>query len=321
MAAHYRDNVVVGSDHPDNHASANRWRHQESSAFRAHARDASERGGTKGLADFLNGDRVDPPGSSGSGGSKSKPIMVAGNAHNGNGTPTYSAQHDPVGHAKDADGTFGTLEVKCGPLLNYRRMDVENETWFGSVLVVTKGGGLGDSPEVPELKLRAAPAGGPVDHVGTNTNGAATNEVRGDSTYGVVNGVDYSNFKQPESGAPQNGVQTNGANSSGHSPQDVTSRGTKLYSDRDNTFWRFDLQVHMKQTELKCEYEIPSLTFTSQGKTDKQTFFIPAIQDSMRIMFHSCNGFSVGTDEDAYSGACLWNDVQREHAKAPFHVM
>jgi hypothetical protein len=38
-------------------------------------------------------------------------------------------------------------------------------------------------------------------------------------------------------------------------------------------------------------------------------------------MFHSCNGFSVGTDEDAYSGACLWNDVGRVHAKTPFHVM
>ncbi|EHK99489.1 hypothetical protein M7I_4647 [Glarea lozoyensis 74030] len=38
-------------------------------------------------------------------------------------------------------------------------------------------------------------------------------------------------------------------------------------------------------------------------------------------MFHSCNGFSVGTDEEAYSGACLWNDVGRVHAKTPFHVM
>lgn len=38
-------------------------------------------------------------------------------------------------------------------------------------------------------------------------------------------------------------------------------------------------------------------------------------------MFHSCNGFSVGTDEDDWSGPCLWNDVMRRHAEVPFHVM
>lgn len=38
-------------------------------------------------------------------------------------------------------------------------------------------------------------------------------------------------------------------------------------------------------------------------------------------MFHSCNGFSVGTDEEAWSGAALWNDVMRRHAEVPFHVM
>ncbi|KAL2067156.1 hypothetical protein VTL71DRAFT_1580 [Oculimacula yallundae] len=303
MAAHYRDDVVVGPDHPDTHASANRWRHQESSAFRAHAapRGADARGSSKDLTNFLNGDRVEAPGA----------------AQNGDGTPTYSAQHDPVGHDKNAEGTHGSLEVKCGPLLNYRRM--ENETWFGSVLVITKGGGLGDSPEVPELKLRAAPAGRQLNDAVSNGNGVPQ-EARGDNN-GVVNGVDYSNFQQPQHDVSRNGAPTNGASTNGHASNELTSRGTKLYSDRDNTFWRFDLQVPMHQSELKCEYEIPSLVFTSGGKTDKQTFYIPAITESMRIMFHSCNGFSVGTDEDAYSGACLWNDVQREHAKAPFHVM
>ena len=41
----------------------------------------------------------------------------------------------------------------------------------------------------------------------------------------------------------------------------------------------------------------------------------------MRIMFHSCNGFSVGTDEEAWSGPALWNDVLRVHEAKPFHVM
>jgi hypothetical protein len=38
-------------------------------------------------------------------------------------------------------------------------------------------------------------------------------------------------------------------------------------------------------------------------------------------MFHSCNGFSVGTDEEAWSGPALWNDVARKHREIPFHVM
>lgn len=41
----------------------------------------------------------------------------------------------------------------------------------------------------------------------------------------------------------------------------------------------------------------------------------------MRVMFHSCNGFSVGVDVDAWSGPALWNDVLRIHEQKPFHVM
>ena len=77
----------------------------------------------------------------------------------------------------------------------------------------------------------------------------------------------------------------------------------------------------MQQVEIRCDYTIPGLTFTQEIKTDKNSFFIPAIPDSMRIMFHSCNGFSVGTDEEAWSGPALWNDVQRVHRVSPFHVM
>ena len=77
----------------------------------------------------------------------------------------------------------------------------------------------------------------------------------------------------------------------------------------------------MQEMEIKCDYAIPGLTFTQGIKNDKNSFFIPAISDSMRIMFHSCNGFSVGTDEEAWSGPALWNDVQRVHRAAPFHVM
>ncbi|KAI9051101.1 hypothetical protein LZ554_005205 [Drepanopeziza brunnea f. sp. 'monogermtubi'] len=318
MASHHKDNVLLGADHIDTHASATRWRHEESQSFRAHAapRQPVERNDSKGLAEFLNSARVEPPEPAGSGGLKSKPIVIPSNVHNG-GDKTTTGTQNPGAGGNSAQHTHGSLQVKCGPLLNYRRM--ENDTWFGSVLVVTEGGGMADAPEVPELKLRVAPAERRGHIAGADVG---TDEIREETSYGTVNGVDYSSFRQPQ--APQGSAHSNGVNGTngnGVFSKDVKVKGTKLYSDSRNTFWRFDLEVPMQQEELKIDYEIPSLLFGSEGKRDKQSFFIPAIPESMRIMFHSCNGFSVGTDEDAYSGACLWNDVLRVHAQTPFHVM
>jgi hypothetical protein len=97
--------------------------------------------------------------------------------------------------------------------------------------------------------------------------------------------------------------------------------GVCLYSDSRNTFWRFDVVVEMEGAETRWEYELPGLRFASSTKPRVNSFFVPALDESMRIMFHSCNGFSVGTDEAAWSGPALWNDVQRKHAEMPFHVM
>jgi hypothetical protein len=48
---------------------------------------------------------------------------------------------------------------------------------------------------------------------------------------------------------------------------------------------------------------------TGTVSENRQNAFWPAEEQSMRIMFHSCNGFSVGTDMDAWVGPNLWNDV------------
>jgi hypothetical protein len=199
---------------------------------------------------------------------------------------------------------------------------MENETWFGSVLIVTNGGGLGASPIVPVLRWRAKDRAETVEsgsrqQVLINSSNGASHE-----PFGVVNGADYTNGQQPVLPQPANNAElANGLTGNGNVSEEVKIQGTKLYSDPTNTFWRFDLKVPMRQLEIKCEYNIPGLTFPRGKKTDKQSFFIPAISESMRIMFHSCNGFSVGTDEEAFSGPCLWNDVLREHQKTPFHVM
>ena len=81
------------------------------------------------------------------------------------------------------------------------------------------------------------------------------------------------------------------------------------------------VDVPIEVNEVKHEYFLPELRYSTDYKPQKNSFFVPAENESMRIMFHSCNGFSVGTDEDAWSGACLWNDVMRKHEAAPYHVM
>lgn len=104
-------------------------------------------------------------------------------------------------------------------------------------------------------------------------------------------------------------------------PGSRTFAGDKLYEDSDKAFWRFVIDVPFQQFESRWEYTIKGLAHTDAEKTKPQTFVTPSISQSMRILFHSCNGFSVGTDVDAWSGPALWNDVLRMHAQKPFHVM
>ncbi|KAL5403178.1 hypothetical protein PMIN06_012795 [Paraphaeosphaeria minitans] len=96
----------------------------------------------------------------------------------------------------------------------------------------------------------------------------------------------------------------------------------KLYEDIDKAFWRFLIHLPFQDFESRWQYSVKGLTYADESKAEKpQVFVVPSISQSMRILFHSCNGFSVGTDIDAWSGPALWNDVLRMHAQKPFHVM
>ncbi|RMZ74852.1 hypothetical protein DV737_g5668, partial [Chaetothyriales sp. CBS 132003] len=106
------------------------------------------------------------------------------------------------------------------------------------------------------------------------------------------------------------------------SAEKAVVQGLKLYSDPDKTFWRFSLAVPLTDVEARWRYTIPDARYPSSvSKEPSRVFVVPAATESMRIMFHSCNGFSVGTDEDFWSGPAVWNDVLRTHQKRPFHVM
>jgi hypothetical protein len=110
---------------------------------------------------------------------------------------------------------------------------------------------------------------------------------------------------------------------SGHKKvQKQRIQALKLYEDIDKTFWRFSLKLPLGAVETKWQYTIPHVKFEMEVSTSpSRDFYVPSAQESMRIMFHSCNGFSVGTDEDFWSGPAVWNDALRTHQKRPFHVM
>ncbi|KAI1415604.1 hypothetical protein F5Y13DRAFT_146489 [Hypoxylon sp. FL1857] len=260
MAAHEHDRPLDEGDERNPYASATRWRHQESSSYAraAVARDPHNSSGhSRELSDFFNKNRVegDRPPTNGTG--NYQPIVVG----------DTDGVHEGMG-ANDGK------EVVCGPLLNYRRM--EDKTWHGSVLIVTKGGGKVQTFQ-PILRL------GRVD------DSTANGDSNGSSTIQSSHGTDIP--------------------------------GICLYSDPRNTFWEFPLVCDIARYETKWAYSIADVHYKSETKPRTNYFFVPAADESMRIMFHSCNGFSVGTDEDAWSGPALWNDVMRSHARAPFHVM
>ncbi|BCS25623.1 uncharacterized protein APUU_50334A [Aspergillus puulaauensis] len=165
------------------------------------------------------------------------------------------------------------VDVTCGPLLNFKNMDVtpSSSIWRGSVLIVTKPG-----QSQPRLFLRQA---GPV--------------------------------------APDPALIEAVANTQG-----VAIDGQRLFEDPKKAFWRFSLTLPLEDYEVRWSYTIPGLRYVESGEIHSPwDFVVPSRTQSMRLMFHSCNGFSVGTDMDAWVGPNLWSDVLRVHARKPFHVM
>ncbi|KAI5921458.1 hypothetical protein F4810DRAFT_678163 [Camillea tinctor] len=269
MAEHHHDPLLDDEDEARNpYASANRWRHQESSSFAraAVARDPHSAGAdTKDLSNFLNSARVEGERPPTNGTGNFQPIVIGGSD----------------GATEGDDGR----EIVCGPLLNYRRM--EGNIWHGSVLIVTRGGGKTQTfqPSLHIGRVEVARSQQGLVHEGDDVNGATN----GNGTLVSNHGTDV--------------------------------QGVCLYSDPRCTFWSFAISCDMAETETKWAYSIADVRYKSQTQAPTSYFFIPAVNESMRIMFHSCNGFSVGTDEEAWSGLALWNDVLRSHAQAPFHVM
>lgn len=193
------------------------------------------------------------------------------------------------GDGPQTDGANDPFEVLCGPLLNYKSMSSIHSgapTWQGTVLIVTK-----PRKVHPQLSLKCL-------------------------------GLARADQGWKATGNESNSRVEGGSLSSSENQRSV--HGTRLYEDPAKTFWRFDLNLPLQEFEARWEYNIPHTRHDSTAgppNPSAHIFVVPGSSQSMRIMFHSCNGFSVGTDEEAWSGPALWNDVLRVHEKKPFHVM
>ena len=62
-------------------------------------------------------------------------------------------------------------------------------------------------------------------------------------------------------------------------------RGVRLHAERGVTFWRFNLEVELGEQQARIAYSI--------NQAASVGFWVPAKGQTMNIMFHSCNGFSM----------------------------
>ncbi|KAI0015874.1 hypothetical protein F4780DRAFT_785873 [Xylariomycetidae sp. FL0641] len=91
-------------------------------------------------------------------------------------------------------------------------------------------------------------------------------------------------------------------------------RGFRLHTERGHTFWRFNIEVELREKQQRIAYRI--------NRGPAIAFWVPARGESMNIMFHSCNGFSLSVNPDEFSGPDpMWRDVLNNHQTRPFHVM
>ena len=93
-----------------------------------------------------------------------------------------------------------------------------------------------------------------------------------------------------------------------------TIPGEVLHTQFGASFWRFNLKLSLAEQGQQVQYSI--------NGSDAIPFSIPSKHETMNMMFHSCNGFSLSVDQTKFCGPDpLWKDVLRAHVEKPFHVM
>ncbi|GFF27638.1 uncharacterized protein YGR266W [Aspergillus udagawae] len=268
-----------------------------------------------------------------------------------------SAYQKPVQKLTENKSFQPPIFLKCGPLLRYtglKRVSIDGpngsfdkETWRGSIMIVTKDSRSSyESP--PTLRLFSQPMDllppPPVEVSGAQLAPEYVDPTAGLMKLGrdgrplYVKPIDHTeegldlSFVENDDGvyemSPSNldyssdGVKQSIPADRLHSVDGETVGaykevpGARLYADtaRDVTFWRFNIEIELGETQQRIAYRL--------NRGPALGFWVPARGQSMNIMFHSCNGFSLGVDSNKFCGPDpLWRDVLNEHQTRPFHVM
>ncbi len=193
------------------------------------------------------------------------------------GLPPVKDQSPPVNSDE--------LEILRGPLLNYKGMQragLEVPVWYGSVLIVAESGSAQPILKLKYLRVQNQRSQGSQSSIPLLNNMDKPDHVR--------KGSISSPLEMYHAG-------------------DVI--GVKLYSDPVKAFWRFTIALALQDYEARWQYVLTNVRArgSEPGVFVFRTFVVPSVTRSMRIMFYSCIGLSVGTDQNEWSGPILWNDV------------
>ncbi|KAG9900272.1 hypothetical protein KCU94_g8591, partial [Aureobasidium melanogenum] len=250
------------------------------------------------------------------------------------------------------------LFLKCGPLLRYTGMrrektsqtnrtgHAEQEIWRGTVMIVTQDE-HSSYKDIPTLRLFAQsmellpplsaehqhdPPPEYLDPIAGQMKISRTGQplfVR--PVTALEDCVDLSRVEN-ESGlfertrsSDQESQQTNAPGNTRDRPRIRARDGEKagkyrevkavrLHRERGVTFWRFNLEIELGPKQARVAYRI--------NRGPAIGFWVPGRGQSMNIMFHSCNGFSLSVNSNEFTGPDpLWRDVLNKHQSRPFHVM
>ncbi|EGY17362.1 uncharacterized protein VDAG_01044 [Verticillium dahliae VdLs.17] len=222
-----------------------------------------------------------------------------------------------------------SLHLKCGPLLRYcgirhekglvgrstKAAPADREIWRGTVMIVTQDSQ--SSYEIsPTLRLFVQPIEllPPPPHEISGEQPLAPEDetdeglfetLRSPPDYPVAEGAVDLSYTSRRARAKLDGERAS-------KYKDV--RGFRLHAERGYTFWRFNIEVELGAKQQRIAYRI--------NRGPALGFWVPAKGQSMNIMFHSCNGFSMSVNPNDLSGPDpMWRDVLNNHQTNPFHVM
>ncbi|KAF1810417.1 hypothetical protein P152DRAFT_421002 [Eremomyces bilateralis CBS 781.70] len=183
----------------------------------------------------------------------------------------------------------------------------------------TQETGLGQEPQLPSTSTALDVVCGPLLNYRYMSDTTSDTPV----WHGSILIVTAPGPRDPELTLRCIGAVGDSTSTDGEADQSEQFRGERLYEDPKKAFFRFKINVLIQAYEARWEYTIPGMTLQNGNTNPHMVFAVPSRQQSMRIMFHSCNGFSVGTDMPTFSGpnGVLWKDVLRMHQDQPFHVM